>query len=388
MFAYGAGPCRPVDLVTGPGNIYVVAAKRLLKGVVGIDSEAGPTEIAILADDTADPVHVAADLISQAEHDPLAASVLVTDVRRLAGEVEAELASRCRSPGTSSGSAPRSVAASPRSCWSTTSSRGSPWSTATPRSTSRSRPTTPRRWAGRVRNAGAIFVGAFAPVSLGDYVAGSNHVLPTAGCACHSSGLSVQSFLQGRARRRVHRRRAARGRRPRDDPRRRRGPARSRRRDRGSVSRTAGLDDFPFGTSCVASSRTAPPSSTCPSASTSTRTPTARARRWSADVAAAVASVTGTLNRYPDRDVHRAPGRAGRLPRPRRGPGAGVGGQRRPTRSCCRSCRRSAARAGSRSPSRRRTRCTRSTPATRAPAGSCGHRERRLLPRRGARRSP
>ena len=91
MFAYGAGPCRRVDLVTGPGNIYTVAAKRLLKGVVGIDSEAGPTEIAVLADDTADAAYVAADLISQAEHDPLAAAVLVTTRERLADDVEAEL---------------------------------------------------------------------------------------------------------------------------------------------------------------------------------------------------------------------------------------------------------------------------------------------------------
>jgi len=91
MFAYGAGECRRVDLVTGPGNIYTVAAKRLLKGRVGIDSEAGPTEIAILADDTADPSYVAADLVSQAEHDPRAASVLVTDSLRLADEVDVAL---------------------------------------------------------------------------------------------------------------------------------------------------------------------------------------------------------------------------------------------------------------------------------------------------------
>src|SRR3954451_14600618 len=91
MFAYGAGPCRPVDLVTGPGNIYTVSAKRLVKGVVGIDSEAGPTEIAILPDETADPGFVAADLISQAEHDPLAASVLVTSSETLASDALAEL---------------------------------------------------------------------------------------------------------------------------------------------------------------------------------------------------------------------------------------------------------------------------------------------------------
>ncbi len=91
MFAYGAGECERVDLVTGPGNIYTVAAKRLLKGRIGIDSEAGPTEIAVLADDTADAAYVAADLVSQAEHDPQAASVLVTDSLRLADDVEAEL---------------------------------------------------------------------------------------------------------------------------------------------------------------------------------------------------------------------------------------------------------------------------------------------------------
>src|SRR3712207_9222932 len=92
MLAYGGGVCEPVDLVTGPGNIYVTAAKRMVRGVVGIDAEAGPTEIAVLADDTADPVHVAADLVSQAEHDPLAASVLVTPSVALADAVEAELA--------------------------------------------------------------------------------------------------------------------------------------------------------------------------------------------------------------------------------------------------------------------------------------------------------
>ncbi|MBO0842890.1 MAG: histidinol dehydrogenase, partial [Nocardioides sp.] len=91
MFAFGAGPCAPVDLVTGPGNIYVVTAKRLVKGKVGIDSEAGPTEVAILADSTASPAYVAADMVSEAEHDPLAAAVLITDSETLADEVEAEL---------------------------------------------------------------------------------------------------------------------------------------------------------------------------------------------------------------------------------------------------------------------------------------------------------
>ena len=107
MFAYGAGPCARVDLVTGPGNIYTVAAKRLLKGVVGIDSEAGPTEIAILADDTADPAYVAADLISQAEHDPLAAACWSRPASGSPTRSRPSSTSRSPRPSTPSGSAPR-----------------------------------------------------------------------------------------------------------------------------------------------------------------------------------------------------------------------------------------------------------------------------------------
>lgn len=203
MFAYGAREkdgatvCEPVNLVTGPGNIYVAAAKRLLKGLIGIDAEAGPTEIAVLADDTADADHVAADLISQAEHDNLAASVLVTDSERLASDVEAALERR--------------VAAT-KHTERVTTALGGPQSaivlvddvTAGLRVVDaygaehlEIHTANSREDAMRVRNAGAIFVGTYSPVSLGDYAAGSNHVLPTGGCACHSSGLSVQSFLKG-----------------------------------------------------------------------------------------------------------------------------------------------------------------------------------------------
>ncbi|MFI7395177.1 histidinol dehydrogenase [Streptomyces tendae] len=198
MFAYGTESCPPANMVTGPGNIWVAAAKRFFTGKIGIDAEAGPTEIAVLADSTADPVHVASDLISQAEHDPLAAAVLVTDSVELADAVAKEL---------------------------------QPQVEATKHIEDRIRPALAGRQsaivlvdgleeglrvvdaygaehleiqtadaaavADRVRNAGAIFVGPWAPVSLGDYAAGSNHVLPTGGCACHSSGLSVQSFLRG-----------------------------------------------------------------------------------------------------------------------------------------------------------------------------------------------
>lgn len=196
MLAYGAGPCRRVDLVTGPGNIYTVSAKRLLKGVVGIDSEAGPTEIAILADDTADAAYVAADLISQAEHDPLAGSVLVTDSLRLADEVDAELdkqiavtrhVERIRTAlsGKQSGIVLVDDVDQGLDVVNAYAAEHLEIQTADAAAV-----------AARVRNAGAVFVGDFAPVSLGDYCAGSNHVLPTGGCACHSSGLSVRTFLR------------------------------------------------------------------------------------------------------------------------------------------------------------------------------------------------
>jgi histidinol dehydrogenase len=197
MFAYGTGECPPAQLVTGPGNIYVAAAKRLLKGRIGIDSEAGPTEIAVLADDTADPVHVAADLVSQAEHDTVAAAVLVTPSVALADAVEAELkeqvaAARHREritealAGRQSGIVLVDSLEDGLAVVDSYAAEHLEIQTADAPG-----------WAARVRNAGAVFVGPYAPVSLGDYCAGSNHVLPTGGCACHSSGLSVQSFLRG-----------------------------------------------------------------------------------------------------------------------------------------------------------------------------------------------
>lgn len=196
MFAYGVGPCAKVDLVTGPGNIYTVTAKRLLKGQVGIDSEAGPTEIAILADDSADAAYVAADLISQAEHDPLAASVLVTPSERLATEVEAELDKQVSA--TKHVERIRTSLSGPQSGIVLVDDleQGLDVVNAYAAEHLEIHTNDAAAWAARVRNAGAIFVGPHAPVSLGDYCAGSNHVLPTAGCACHSSGLSVRAFTK------------------------------------------------------------------------------------------------------------------------------------------------------------------------------------------------
>jgi histidinol dehydrogenase len=189
--------CEPVSLVTGPGNIYVAAAKRYLKGVIGIDSEAGPTEIAILADDTALPAHVSADLISQAEHDPQAASVLVTDSVALADAVRADLEDRVAA--TKHSERVREALTGPQSGVVLVDDLDAGLAVVNVYAAEHLELQVADAAAvsERVRNAGAIFIGPHSPVSLGDYVAGSNHVLPTGGCACHSSGLSVQSFLRG-----------------------------------------------------------------------------------------------------------------------------------------------------------------------------------------------
>lgn len=195
-FAYGTEELAPVDLVTGPGNVFVAAAKRLLKGIIGIDSEAGPTEIAVLADDTAHPAHVAADLLSQAEHDPRAAALLVTTSPQLADAVASEVA---RQTPLAANAERIAVAIRDQSAIVLVDSIDvgldvvNSWAPEHLEVITRDAEAV----AARVRHAGAIFVGPYAPVSLGDYLAGSNHVLPTGGTARHSSGLSVQSFLKG-----------------------------------------------------------------------------------------------------------------------------------------------------------------------------------------------
>jgi histidinol dehydrogenase len=193
----GGSELAPVDMITGPGNIYVTAAKRICRSQVGIDAEAGPTEIAILADHTADPVHVAADLISQAEHDEMAASVLVTPSQDLADATDRELAvqlettvHRERVTAALTGKQSAIVLVDDIDA-------GVRTVNAYAAEHLEIQTIDASGVAARIRSAGAIFVGPYAPVSLGDYCAGSNHVLPTAGCARHSSGLSVQTFLKG-----------------------------------------------------------------------------------------------------------------------------------------------------------------------------------------------
>ncbi|MBB1512686.1 histidinol dehydrogenase [Tessaracoccus sp. MC1627] len=197
MFAHGVpGLCEPVSLITGPGNIYVVAAKRLVRGLVGIDSEAGPTEIAIIADHTATPAFVAADLISQAEHDPIAASVLITDSAELAQRVQEELAVQVAA--TRHVERVRTALGGQQSAVVMVRDIDQAVAVADAYAAEHLEIQTENAEAvaNRIRNAGAIFVGDYAPVSLGDYSAGSTHVLPTAGCACHSSGLTVRSFIK------------------------------------------------------------------------------------------------------------------------------------------------------------------------------------------------
>jgi histidinol dehydrogenase len=196
MFAYGTADCAAADTVTGPGNVYVAAAKRLLLGIIGTDAEAGPTEVAIIADHTADPEFVAADLVAQAEHDPLAACLLITTDPGLADRVDKALAPQVAAArhrervaaalaGQSAIVLVGDLDAALAVCdaWAPEHLEVQTEDAA--------------ELARRVRNAGAIFVGPYAPVSLGDYLAGSNHVLPTGGTARHTGGLSVLSFLRG-----------------------------------------------------------------------------------------------------------------------------------------------------------------------------------------------
>jgi histidinol dehydrogenase len=198
MFAYGTESCPPANMVTGPGNIWVAAAKRYFTGRIGIDAEAGPTEIAVLADSSADPVHVASDLISQAEHDPLAAAVLVTDSVELADAVEKELEPQvAATKHIEDRIVPALKGRQSAIVLVDGIDEGLRVVDAYGAEHLEIQTADAAAVADRVRNAGAIFVGPWAPVSLGDYAAGSNHVLPTGGCACHSSGLSVQSFLRG-----------------------------------------------------------------------------------------------------------------------------------------------------------------------------------------------
>ncbi len=195
MFAYGTEDCAPADVITGPGNVYVAAAKRVLRGVVGTDGEAGPTEVAIIADDTADPCHVAADLVAQAEHDELAACLLIVTDAALADEVDAELARQV--PAARHRERIQGALTSQSACVLVDDEDAAlavsdAWAPEHLEIQVRDA----AKLAARVANAGAVFAGPYSPVSLGDYLAGSNHVLPTGGTARHASGLSVFPFLR------------------------------------------------------------------------------------------------------------------------------------------------------------------------------------------------
>jgi histidinol dehydrogenase len=196
MLGYGTASCPPADVITGPGNVYVAAAKRVLRDRVTIDAEAGPTEIAIVADDGAEARFVAADLIAQAEHDALAACLLITTSAALADRVDIELAKEV--PQARHADRVRAALAGQSACVIVDDADAAlavadAWAPEHLEIQAADAAILARR----VRNAGAIFVGAWAPVSLGDYLAGSNHVLPTGGTARHTGGLSVSTFLRG-----------------------------------------------------------------------------------------------------------------------------------------------------------------------------------------------
>src|SRR5262249_19644912 len=193
--AYGTAELAPVDVITGPGNVYVAAAKRLLQGIVGIDGEAGPTEIGIIADHTADPRFVAADLIGQAEHDENAGCLLITTDPSLPDRVDEEISRqipltrhRHRVEIALQGQAGHVLADDIDAAIAISDA----WAPEHLEIQAEDAATV----AMRIRNAGAIFVGSYTPVSLGDYLAGSNHVLPTGGTARHTSGLSVHPYLR------------------------------------------------------------------------------------------------------------------------------------------------------------------------------------------------
>ena len=192
----GGWLCAPVDLVTGPGNVYVAAAKRALQGVIGVDAEAGPSEIAVIADGTARADWVAADLISQSEHDPLAASVLITDSEDLLRDVQAAIEAQV--PGQLHEEQLREALTGPQSGVLLVRDMDQAVEVSDRYATEHLEIQTrdPEALVGRLRNAGAVFVGPHAPVPLGDYSAGSNHVLPTSGTARHSSGLNTVTFLR------------------------------------------------------------------------------------------------------------------------------------------------------------------------------------------------
>lgn len=192
--AWGAGPIQPVDKIVGPGNAYVTAAKRRLYGVVGIDALAGPSEIVVVADADNNPDWIAADLLSQAEHDPAAQSILITDDEAFAAAVEAAVE--------------RGLATLPTGVDAAASWRDHGAVIIAPLDQSPALVdmiapehvefcvADPEALSDRVRHAGAIFLGRYTPEAIGDYVAGSNHVLPTSRAARFQSGLSIYDFLK------------------------------------------------------------------------------------------------------------------------------------------------------------------------------------------------
>jgi len=193
--AYGTESIKRVDKIVGPGNIFVATAKRLVYGTVDIDMIAGPSEVLVIADESANPVYVAADLLSQAEHDPMAASILITTSEKLLNEVKAELVRQTALLGRCD-IASRSLDTNGAAVLVDSLSEAVELSNEIAPEHLELAVDAPFELLGTVTNAGSVFLGHNTPEPLGDYFAGPNHVLPTNGTARFASALSVESFVK------------------------------------------------------------------------------------------------------------------------------------------------------------------------------------------------
>ncbi len=374
-------------MVTGPGNIWVAAAKRLLKGRIGIDSEAGPTEIAILADATADPVHVAADLISQAEHDTLAAAVLVTDSAELADAVEVEL--KAQVARTKHAERITEALAGRQSGIVLVSSIDDGLQVVDAYAAEHLEIQTARRRRRRRRASatpGRSSWGPTRPSRSATTWPGRTTCCPRAAAPATPRACRCRRSCKRRPRRRLQPRGPRRGRAAGVRAGRRRRPARPRRRDPrpvrlGDPRLMTTLDDLPIRDDLRGKHPTVRRSSTWRCSSTPTRTPTSRPRRCSttwpgrsaraprASTATPTATRSSCARTWPTTSATTSPPGSS-------GPPTG------PTRSSSRCCRPSAAPGARRSASSRPTRCTRSSPPAPAPAGSraAGKRTSRSTP--------
>ncbi len=193
--AYGTQTIPQVDVITGPGNVYVTLAKKQVFGQVGIDSLAGPSEVLIIADENANPVHVAVDLLAQAEHDPMAAAILVTDSEKLAIQVQQEVSEQLKNHPRKT-LTEKSIANYGVIILAKDLIQAAEFSNIFAPEHLELEVESPWDLVEQIRHAGAIFLGNSSPEAVGDYLAGPNHTLPTSGAARYASALGVETFMK------------------------------------------------------------------------------------------------------------------------------------------------------------------------------------------------